>query len=87
METYTSLVRANGIIMLYTVSHIGLHPSTVVHPSHAKREDTVWNAQTLNQIRFLKLRVLIIDIFDGFQDLLNGLVVLRLAREAAFQGV
>ena len=80
VETKTTLVRANGVVVLNAVTIVGLHVAFVVDPVHAELDDTVGNAQTLNEVLTVKLGVLVVLILDGAQHLTNGLDVLGLAR-------
>ena len=75
METETALVRTDGIGVLHTVAHIGLHLALVVDPCDAEGHYTVGHAEALNEVGSLKLGVLVILIFDGGQHFCNGLKI------------
>ena len=85
METKTSFVRANGVVVLNTVTHIVLHIAFVVHPCYTELNEAIWNTQALDEIVFLKLGVLVILFLDGRKYLTYGLDILRLIRESLFQ--
>ena len=65
METETALVRTDGIGVLHTVAHIGLHLALVVNPCDTEGHDTVGHTKTLYQVGGLKLGVLVILFFNG----------------------
>ena len=85
METDTTLVRTDGIIVLNTVAHVILHLTLVINPRNAEREDAVRNTQTVNQIISFKFGILIIDIFNSGQHFFHCLDILRFIRETTFQ--
>ena len=60
----TAFVRANGIVVLDAVAHIGLNVALVVNPSHAELDDAIGYAETLYQVCTLKLGVLVVFFFD-----------------------
>ena len=64
VEAQTALVRADGAVELYAVAEVHLHLAFVVNPGHPERDDTLWFDDTLYDLGFLKLRMLIIDILD-----------------------
>ena len=85
METDTALVGADYVVVLYTVSHIGLHLTLVIHPCYAELIHSVGNAQAFNQVGFIKLGVLVVFFFNGSKYLFYSLVIFRLIGEASFQ--
>ena len=80
MEADTTLVWANGIIELNTVTQVSLHFAAVVHPCHTERKDTVGLHKALDDFSFFKLRVLVIDVFNRQQHFLHSLKVLTFSR-------
>ena len=64
METDTTFVRADGIVMLYTVAHIGLYVAFIIYPSDAELVYTIRNTQTFNQVSFLEFGVFVVLFFD-----------------------
>ena len=46
MEADTSLIRADGVVVLNTVTHVGLHVAFIVYPSYTELVYSVWNAKT-----------------------------------------
>ena len=79
MESETAFIRTDGSVELHTVAEVGLHLSLVIYPSHAESEDTVRLDHALHYLGLLKLRVLVIHLFNRLQHLLYGLQVLCLA--------
>ena len=80
METESALVRSDSAVELDTVAEVGLDLTVVVDPSHAESEDTVRLDKPFDNLRLFKLRMLVIDILDGFKNLLYGLKVFLLGR-------
>ena len=58
METDTAFVRTDRVVVLNTVTHIGLNITFIIHPSHAELIYSIRNTQTFDQVYFIKLRVL-----------------------------
>lgn len=84
METDSSLIGANSIVVLYPIAHIGLHISRIVYPSNPEGVYFIGNDQSLDQVRFLKLWMLVINLFYRFYDLFNGLKIFRFIRKTSF---
>ena len=80
METQSAFVRADGAVELNTVTKVRLDFSLVINPSDTESEDTVRLDHTLHDLRLFKLGVLVIHLFNRFENLLNGLQILCLAR-------
>ncbi len=78
VETETSLIRADGTVELDAVAGVGLDLAAVVDPGDAESENAVRFHQTLYNLGFLKLRMLVIYLFNGFQYFLHGLQILLL---------
>ena len=87
MKTHATLVRTNGIVVLNTITHIGLHTPLVIDPIDAKRHYAVGNAKPLYQINSLKFRVLIVHVLYRRQHLVHRLNVFRLVRKTTLQFV
>ena len=85
VETNAAFVRADGVVVLHTVAHVGLYVAFVVNPCHAELNQSVRNAQALNEVGFLKLGMLVVLFFDGAQHLTDGLNVFGLVRESLLQ--
>ena len=64
MEPQAALVRADCAVELYTIADIYLHLSLVVYPRYAEGDDTLRFNKALDQMSFLKLGVLVIDVLD-----------------------
>ena len=69
METNTAFVRANGIVELHTIAEVRLNFTLIIHPRYTESKDTVRFNQTFYNFRFLELRMLVIDIFDGIRSI------------------
>ena len=85
VETDTALVRTNHVVVLDAVAHVGLHIALVVGPGHTELHETIGDAETLNEVCALKLRVFVVLFFDGSQHLAYGLDVLGFVGESLFQ--
>ena len=73
METKTSLVWAYRRVELYTVADVHLHLALVIYPWHTERYYTLWLYKALNELRLLKLRMLVVHILDREQHLTHCL--------------
>ena len=82
METNGAFVRANGIVMLNTIAHVGLNIALVVYPCYTERYNTIWNAKALNKVGAVEFWVTVVLLLDSSEDLTNGLYIFRLVREA-----
>ncbi len=67
MEAQSALIGADGAVELHTVTQVHLHLTLVIHPRHAERDDPLRLHDTLDNLGLLKLGMLVIHIFDGFQ--------------------
>ena len=85
MEADAALVGTDGIVVLHTVTHVGLHLSLVIYPCHTELIYAVRYAEAFYQVGFLKLRVLVVLFFDSGQYLFDCLMVLRFIREASLE--
>ena len=85
METDTAFIRTDRIIELYTITEVGLHLAFVVHPRYAESEDTVRLDDTFNDFGLLKFGMLVVNLFDRFEDFAYCLQVFALTRVAKFQ--
>ncbi len=85
MIAQAAFVRANGVVVLDTVAHVGLHVTLVVNPSDAELVYSVGNAKALDEVGLFKLGVLVVLFFDGGKNLRNCLDVLRLIGEALLE--
>ena len=82
MEAETTFVRANHIVVLNAVTHVCLYVTLVVYPCHTELYQAIWDAESLNKICFLELRMLVVLFFYCTQHLTYCLNVLRLIRES-----
>ena len=87
METDATLVRADGIVVLHTVTHVIVNLTLVINPRNTECENTVGDAKTLDEVITFKFGIFIIDIFNRGQNLFHCLNILRLIRETTFQFV
>ena len=75
MEAETSLVRADSAVILYAVAEVYMDFTVVINPRYTESDDTLWLYETLDNLSALKLRMLIIYVFHGFEYLTNCLKV------------
>ena len=87
MKTDTAFVRANGVVMLNTVTHIGLYVALVVYPCHAERDYAVWNAKALDKVGAVEFRVTVVLFLNSAEDLTNSLDIFRLVWEALLKAL
>ena len=85
METDTAFVRADGIVVLYAVTHVGLDVAFVVHPGHAELIYTVRNTQPFDEVHFVEFRMFVVFFFDCAQHFFYCLMILRFIRKSSFQ--
>ena len=85
MITQTAFVRTNGIVVLDTITHVGLYLTLVVNPCDTEFANTIGDAEALNEVGLLKLGVLVVLFFDSRKNLTYCLDVLRLVGEALLQ--
>jgi hypothetical protein len=85
METQSTLIRSDGTIELYTVTDIDLYLTFVVNPGHSESNDTLGIYNALDNLGFLKLGVLVVDVLNRLQHLANGLQELYLTWMFTFQ--
>ena len=64
METESTFVRTNSVVMLYTETHIGLYISPVINPVYTELNDSVWYTESLDKIGLFKTWMFIVFIFD-----------------------
>ena len=62
MEAKSALVGANGTVELHAVARVHLYVAVVVNPRHPEYDDALGLHQALNNLSFLKLRMLVVDI-------------------------
>ena len=84
METHTTLVGTDGIVVLDAVCHICAHLPGVVNPRNTEHKHAVGDAKPLYKVVFLKFGVLVIHIFNAAEHLLDCLKIFRLSGEPAF---
>ena len=63
MEADTPLIRADGIVELYTVSNVYMDLAGIVDPRYAEGDDTIRLYEALDDGCLLELRVLVVDFF------------------------
>ena len=83
MEADAALVRADGVVMLHTITHIGAHPACIVDPRDAERIYAVGDTQAFEQVDALEVGILVVDVGDGRGHFLYGLKILRLVGKPA----
>ena len=85
METDTAFVRTDGVVVLYTVTHVGLYVTLVIHPSNTELVNAIGDAKTFNQIGFVELRMFVVLFFNGRKHFFYCLMILRFIGEPSFQ--
>ena len=85
VETDAALVRADGVVVLHTVAHIGLHVALVVGPRDAELIHAIGNAETFDEVHLIELGVFVVLFFDSAKHFFDRLMVLRLAGETALE--
>ncbi len=64
MEAKSSLVRSDGAVELNSVAEVCLNLTVVVDPGHTEREDSVRLDESLDDLRLLELRMLVVNLLD-----------------------
>src|SRR5690554_6228129 len=85
MKTDTALIGPDSVVVLYTVSHVGLHVTVVIHPGNAEGMDFVGDDQPFEKIGLFEFRVLIVHLFDGFNHFFYSLKIFRFVWKTSFQ--
>ena len=85
VEAQTAFVRANGGIELYAIADVDLYFAFVVDPGYTERDDAFGFHKALDELCLLKLRMLVVDVLDGFQYFFHCLQEFRLARVFTLQ--
>ncbi len=86
MEADTTFVRTDGVVELHTIAEVGVHLAVVVNPVHTESENTVRLNHAFDNLVFLELRMLVVDIGNRQEHLAYGLEVFLLTRMLGFQG-
>ena len=84
METDTALVGTNGIVMLNPIAHIRADIALIIDPCHTKLIDPIRNTQTLDEIHFIKFRMLVVFLLYCAQYFFYCLMIFRFIRESSF---
>ena len=85
METDTTFVRTDSVVVLNAITHVCLDVTFIVHPSHAELVNTIGDAKTLNQIDFVKLRVFVVLFFNCRKYFFHCLMILWFVGEPSLQ--
>ena len=85
METDTAFVRTDRVVVLNTVTHVGLNITFIIHPSHAELIYSIRNTQTFDQVYFIKLRVCVVFFFNSRKYFFYCLMILRFIGKSSFQ--
>ncbi len=64
VEAQAALVGADGAVELYAVTDVDLHLALVVNPGHAESGDALGFYDTLHNLGFLKLGVLVVNVLN-----------------------
>ena len=73
MEADTTLVRTDSAVELHAVTEVYMDLTVVVNPWHTERDDTLWLHDALDNLSFLELRMLVVNVLDGNKYFLNCL--------------
>ena len=73
MEPQSALVRAYGAVELHAVADVHLYLAVVVYPWHAEFMHALGLYDALNNLGFLKLRMLIVDILNRDENFFHSL--------------
>ena len=73
METQSALVGTDSRVELYAIAEVHLNLTLVVDPGHTERDDALRLYDALHNLRLLKLRMLVVDVLDGFEHFSNSL--------------
>ena len=87
METQSTLVGADGAVELYTIAQVHLYLALVVDPGNAERDDALRFNDSFYNLRFLELRMLVVDVLDRFKHFAYCLQILQFARMLALQAL
>ena len=69
METDTAFIGTDYVVMLHTVTHVGLNLAFIVHPSDAELINAIRKyKRRSNQISFFELRVFVVLLFDRTEN-------------------
>ena len=85
VEAQTAFVRANGGVELHAIADVDLYFAFVVDPGYTERDDAFGFHKALDELCLLKLRMLVVDVLDGFQYFFHCLQEFRLARVFTLQ--
>ena len=85
MEAQATFVRANGIVVLDAVPHVSLYVALVINPVDAELNDAIGDAQPLNKIGAVELRVFVVLFLDRSEHLAHGLDILGLVGKTLLQ--
>ena len=77
METDTTFVGTNGIIVLNAITHVGLYLAFIVNPCYAERDDAIGDAQALNEVGLFKFGMTVVLFFNCSKYLAHCLNVFR----------
>ncbi|OAV74109.1 hypothetical protein Barb7_02441 [Bacteroidales bacterium Barb7] len=81
-----ALVRPDGIIELHTIADVYLHIAPVVRPRDTESNDAVRLNQPLHYFSLFKFGMLIVNVFNGYEDFPHRLQVFPFSRMLGFQG-
>ena len=73
VEPQSALVRAYGAVELHAVADVHLYLAVVVYPWHAELMHALGLYDALNNLGFLKLRMLIVDILNRDENFFHSL--------------
>ena len=80
MEAEATFVRADRVVELDTVTQVYVHFALVVDPGHTESEDAIGLDKALDDFRFLKLWMLVVDALNRGEYFFHGLQVFLFTR-------
>ena len=80
MEAEATFVRADRVVELDTVTQVYVHFALVVDPGHTESEDAIGLDKALDDFRFLKLWMLVVDALNRGEYFFYGLQVFLFTR-------
>ena len=87
MEAKTSLVRTNSTVELNAIANVYMYFAVVVCPRYAESDDTLGFYEALDELSFLKLRMLVVNVLNRNEHFADCLQVLGFARVFSLKGL
>ena len=85
VETDAALVGTDGVVMLYSIAHVGLNLTLIVHPVYAELVNSVGDAEALDEVHLVEFRVFVVLFFNCAKHFFYCLMVFRFVGETHLQ--